>query len=185
MFPTPKATPTAQTAAASSIVIGSTQSDAMLQREYLFAELEKTKDRWDITPSRIRVKLRKQFKLDAPSSISDPQKFIDAIKKGNYKLDEKRIAKVKSRAEVFDDDDYTAEEISELQLDPFHYYTATEFIEFTDLPKADRKGYNAAIEAYEAAYQATKNIIMVKSPEDGLDALTALLNWTYKAPTKH
>lgn len=151
------------------------KSDDAISREYLINRLEKL-DYYNETKS---YELRKLFKLDAPRQPESAKQLIEMITKKQYKLDEKRLARldeyVSDAIENGDDD----ADINSWSNGPF------DGIIFTGFPKPDRKGYDAAMDEYVKAKTATKDIIMVSSPADGLKALQALIDWTPETKTVH
>lgn len=170
------------TAVSSAFTINAAEqpTEASIQRDYLLSRLEGLKSRFEDMSRKIRNDLRKQFNLDAKDLPSDPTEFVRLLKKGDITLDDKRIAKLKARAESLDEDEYGDDELDETGTpDIFRYHSLTSFLIWKDAPKADRKGYDAASAAYAADFQRTKDIIMT-SPADGLDAIYALENWTLK-----
>lgn len=97
-----------------------------------------------------RLELRKQFNID-DNSIKNANDLIDAIKNGQYILDDKEVAR---------------------------NWGATHGISFRDPTKpADRVGYDLAKLNLKDALQNTKNAIVVLSPEAGLEALNAFKAW--------
>lgn len=150
-------------------------SDTSKMRDYLMSRLTDIIGRYDWRRP-IHGKLRKQFNLDAPVIPLTSQEIIDAFKNGKVSIDQKKVDKqtayfkAKKLEQDFDDfdDDFDYDGISN------RYYGVT----FTDLPVADRKGYDEAGKAYEQAILSAKDDIAVLDPKDGLAALKALENWT-------
>lgn len=97
--------------------------------------------------------------------------LIDAIKNDKFSLDDKAVKRLKRLQDDLGEDD-------EDFLEEYGCYGPFYGIVFNDLPKSDRKGYDAAVKELEALTKATKDTIMVKSPADGLAALQALEAWT-------
>jgi len=146
------------------------KSDTQTQREYLLSRLDGLKSRYDSVPPKLCVTLRELFNLDAPGFPRKPQDLIDAITKGKFTLDQKRIDKINARQEEYDED--------ESGYDAWDDEFVLGFFKFTDLPKADRKGFDAAIASWESAAQATRDTIMTGDAAAGLAALQALEAWT-------
>lgn len=157
------------------------KSEAATQREYLLGRLEGLKHRYDEVPHKLRADFRKAFNLDAKDLPTDPEEFMKLLKKGDISLDQKRIDKLKARAETYEDDCYCEDMLDdEGKPDIYRYYSLTSFLVWKDAPKADPKGYTAAIEAWQKDFQATRDIIMVSSAADGLEALQKMEAWTLK-----
>lgn len=157
------------TTSAALTVIGSA-SDESKQRDYLLEDLDRLiKYNWNDPKL---PELRKLFNIDAPTIPRSSQELLDAFKNGKFTVDQK---KVDANAKYFESTDIDSDEDD----DDYSGYSGERFygITFTDLPVADRKGYHAAVEAYEKAKKDTKRKIIVASPAEGLDALIALENW--------
>lgn len=165
---------TTSTAAATII---NAQSDESKQREYLLEELSNLLRYSYRDP--IYKMLREMFNLDAPLYPKTSQELIDAFKNGKFTVDQKMVDKNTKhfdnlkRDHEDDEDDYYG------QAERFYGIT------FTDLPVADRAGYEAAEKAYEKAQKDTKRKIIVGSPAEGLEALLALESWKPETVTLH
>lgn len=157
-------------------IVSAIKSDEAIQRDYLLDELRKLTDyTWKDTKFEV---LRELFNMDAPIYPRTSQELIDAFTNGKVTIDQTKVdANTKFFAGVSDDGYYDDEGCGKSS----RFYGIT----FTDLPVADRKGYEAATAAYAKAQQDTKRTIIVSSPADGLAALVALEAWmpTQNAPT--
>ena len=163
------------TTAATNVQINATapKTDLQIQREHLLSRLENLKPRWNDLPDTLREKLRKMFNLNAPTIPAKPQELIDAIKAGKFTLNQKKIDTVAAKQAEY-------EERAGEDADPNYCwddYGTLDFITFTDLPKADRNGYEAAVMAYLDASEKTRDTIIVSDPATGLKALYDLENW--------
>lgn len=132
-----------------------------VSRDYLLSRLSNY-DSWHSPKLR---ELNELFKLNEEGLPKTYQQLIDAIKGDKFTLDAKKIKRLEARAE---DDDMDLEDYG---YGPFYA------VIFTDLPKADRKGYELAITEFNKLIRATKDIIMTSTPADGLKALQALEAW--------
>lgn len=153
---------------ASATVINA-QSDEGKQRDYLLSELaQKVNYSWKDPQYK---KLKVKFNLDASKYPLSSQALIDTFKNGRFTVDQTKVdanTKFFADTEDRDPDDYCDDYVASV------FYGIT----FTDLPVADRKGYDAAVTSYEKAKSDTKRAIIVKSPADGLQALIDLETWT-------
>lgn len=162
------------TTAAVSLSVETTKSESQTQREYILSRLEGLKSRWDVFPDELRQKMRKLFNLDARTYPAKPQDLVAAITAGKFTLDQKKIDKVNAMQA-----EYEASHSED--VDPDYYwddYSTLGFITFTDLPKADRKGYDAAMTAYTDDWQKVKDLTMTGNIADAMAAVQALENWT-------
>lgn len=149
-------------------VVTASPSDEALQRQYLLSQLQDyTRNSWRDNSK--YSELRKMFFLDTPRHPENASDLLDAIKNGKYTVDEKKLAARKKydetaeREECYDDSD--------------EFYSVWFGVTFTDFPKADRKGYDAAVKDYEKVSKDTERKIIVGTPAEGLDALLALEAW--------
>lgn len=157
------------------------KSEAATQREYLLGRLEGLKSRYDEVPRKLRADLHKAFNLDAKDLPTDPEEFMKLLKKGDISLDQKRIDKLKARAETYEDDcDFDDMLDDEGKPNIYRYHSLTSFLVWKDAPKADLKGLAAAIDAWQKDFQTTRDTIMVSSAADGLEALQKMEAWTLK-----
>lgn len=155
------------TPTASASVINS-KSDEAYQREYLLTEFAGTERTW--TDPKL-VELSKLFNIGAPTIPMTPKALLEAFQNGKFTVDEKKVARAeKARNGGLDDDDY--DDFSDQD-----YYSLFYGITFTDLPKEDRKGHDAAVKEYAKLKENTKRKIIVGTPAEGLDALLALEAW--------
>lgn len=149
----------------------SEKSDAMIQRDFLMSEFAEKFNSW--RRSDIADKLRDQFNLNAPTRPQNWADLLAAIAGGKFTFDQKKFdLRVSS---LMDDSDISLADATKEISDDYGMFG---FVTFTDLPKADRKGYDAAMLAFEAAKTQTKQDIMILDPKDGLAALRALEAWT-------
>lgn len=141
---------------------GMAKSDEMTQREYLLFELSSmTRYEWqDDTVKR----LGEMFNLDVPTAPKTSKELLAAITANRYTVDQKKVDRQAAFYAAEEDDDLWEEDIRN------RYFGIT----FTDLPVADRKGYEAAMVEYRKAVKATQRKIQIGSPADGLAALIAL-----------
>lgn len=110
------------------------------------------------------------FNLNEDGRPKTYLQLIDAIKNDKFSLDDKAVKRLKRLQDNLDAEDEDFDE--EYGYGPFFGLI------FTDFPKSDRKGYDAAVKEFEALMKATKDTIMVKSPAEGLTALQVLEAWT-------
>lgn len=162
-----------ETASISSATVINAVSDESKQRDFLLSELnEKVQYSWR---DEVYSKLKKMFNIGAPIVPQTSQELIDAFKNGKVTIDQKKVDRnakywaSRMKDEYFDDDDSDF-----CEGDVYERFFG---VTFTDLPVEDRKGYDAAVEAYDKAKTATKRKIMIGTPAEGLDALIALENW--------
>ncbi len=144
--------------ASAAIVNPQTETDK--QRDYLLSRLD------DVFHDRnTTFDLRKMFHLDVDNRPKDGKELIERIKKGDFTIDEKQFKNREDfiNGEEIDDDDWFGK-------NPL-------FGIVWNGPKADSKGYHAALKEREEAYKAAKDTIWVKSPEDGLAAVEAFKDW--------
>jgi hypothetical protein len=104
---------------------------------------------------------------DKPNQPASFDALVKAITSNAYTVDQKRIDEIKQEY----GENYTR-------------YTNILFgVKWNDYTGFDHKGYDAAIKAISAEYQKARDIISVKDPIAGLDALNAFEAWNYTAPT--
>lgn len=166
--------PMATTMTATSLNIAIPKSDEMAQRDYLISEFSKEFEGWR---DPMQTKLSKMFNLNAPKTPATAEDLVAAIKGGKFTIDPKLDEKRRKRyEEVIEEDDFegTYEEFL------IHWYGTSPFqgMTFTDLPKADRKGYDAAYKQWEDAKRDARTKLMILPPTEGLDLLLSLRNWT-------
>lgn len=149
------------------------KSDVQSQRDMILATL---KDEFGTWRDQKIHELRKMFNIDAPERPRTFAEMVEAIKGGKYTIDQKKIdQRIDYLAEDYghdiDDPDFDRVQFADNHLPMYFGVT------FTDLPQPDRKGFDAALKAWERAKQETKEDIMVLDPADGLKALRALRDW--------
>lgn len=154
------------TETSATVSVAAAVSDESKQRDYLLSELDEAV-RYSWKDSKY-AELRKQFNIGTPTVPETPQALLDAFSTGAFTVDQKKV----DRATKYAKDGLEDEDDSEYPGSRFYGIT------FTGLPVADRKGYDAAVAAYEKAKKDTKRAIIVGSPADGLTALLALEAWT-------
>lgn len=121
--------------------------------------------------------LRTQFNLDTPNRPATYKELIDAIKNGEYTLNEKLTNRV-DEEEAEDVDGY------EIIYDRDYFdYDALTGINFTNFPPADRRAWAMARDAKAEVYVATKDAIRILPVADGLKAVQGFDKWTYTAPS--
>lgn len=153
------------------VTINATQpSDAMLQRDFLLKEFTEKYSSWRRNEQ--ESDLAEMFNLNAPTKPSSWAELTAAIAGGKFKFDQAKFDR--KVAEWMSDEDMTLEEATKIVAEGFGMFG---FVTFTDLPKADRKGYDAALLEFRLAKEATKQDIMILDPKDGLLALRALDAW--------
>lgn len=146
------------------------KSDESTQRDFLLEEFSRATESWrDTKPCEIG----KLFNLGASLFPDSSQELIDAFANSKFTVDTAKVAL-----------NTAANTGSEGYYDANGDYTGRQFygITFTDLPVADRSGYDAAIEAYKKQKVDTKRKIIVGTPADGLAALEALEAWMPTTP---
>lgn len=149
---------------ASASVINA-KSDEAFQREYLLTELSVYDRNWADPKFK---ELQKLFNIGTSNQPNGAEELIEKITKGQYKLDEKKMARLK--AAKANDSDYDDDCDCEYIGDVFYGI-------IWDGVQPDRKGYDAAIKEYDKAKADTKRKIIVSSPADGLQALLDLEAW--------
>lgn len=132
------------------------QSDTAKKIEYLLGRVN------DVYESFRYKVLSKMFNMDEFGKPKTHEQLIEAIKNGDFEIDEKKAAKEKEYVEKYGYAGY----------DP--YYA----IKFTKLPTPDRDGFEAAKAELKKARQQVRDIIAVKSADEGLEALQAFEAWT-------
>lgn len=117
---------------------------------------------------------RDMFHMNGPSQPRYYKELIDAIKNGDYEIDEKQAKYADEAWEDFQDND-----------DGYFDYNAFYGINFTKFPKADYKGRDAAYKELRAEFQRVKDIIAIMPAEEALSAVQAFEKWQpSNAPTK-
>lgn len=156
-------------------------SDASKARDFLMSEFrDMTRYSWN--EPRIAT-MRKLYNIDAPTIPQTSQEIIDAFKNGDVVIDQAKVdkqTKYFANREEFDDDEM-------FDLDDNHISSRYYGVTFTKLPKPDRKGYDAAVLAFEKMKTDTKRKLAILDPEAGLDVLTAFEAWqpTLETATAH
>lgn len=143
------------------------KSDDATSRDYLLSRLA-IYDGWHDPKA---SKISDFFNLGEDGRPKSYLQLIDAIKNDKFSLDPKAVARLKRIQ------DEAAEDGEDFDVEDYGYGPFYGIV-FTDFPKADRKGYEAAMEEYGALKQTTRDTIMVKSPAEGLTALQTLEAWT-------
>jgi len=153
-----------------TVILNAPPSDESSQRQFLLNELcEMTRYEWQDKKVAALVKL---YNLNAPKYPKTTQELIDAFKNGKVAIDEKKVA---LNAAYLNDD---ADEVSDRYDDDDNYVGERYYgITFTDLPVADRKGYEKALGEYRKLVVDTKRKLAILSPAAGLDALIAFEAW--------
>lgn len=163
---------TSTTISSADISISAPPSDISKMRDYLISRLSEQTGRYEWNDPKYS-EFAEKFNLNAPKRPATSQGIIDAFKNGKVTIDQ---AKVDKQTKYFAARDGDFEDYED---DYDNGITSQYFgITFTDLPVADRKGYDAAVVAYNKAKQDTKDTIMIADPVDGLAALKALQEWT-------
>jgi hypothetical protein len=145
------------------------KSDVQSQRDMI---LQTLKDEFGSWRDPKISELRNMFNLNAPERPKTFAAMVEAIKAGRYTVDQKKIDKhIQDLSEEYGYD-VDAEDFDMDDHIPFWYG-----VTFTDLPKADQKGFDAAVKAWERAKKEAQEDIMVLEPAQGLAALRALRDW--------
>lgn len=147
--------------------ITSSLSDEAIQRGYLLEHL-KEDNQYTWKEDTKYGELRELFFINVSQVPKSGKELLDAIQHGKFTVDQKRLdaaAKHRQTGEI--DDEFYDDD----------YYSLYYGITFTDYPKPDRKGYDAAVKAYELAVKQTERKIIVGTPAEGLAALEALEAW--------
>lgn len=147
--------------------VTSEKSDSTISREWLLKRLSEYEG-WRNPKI---AELRKLFNMDAKYVPGTAKALIDAIKNDKFKMDQKKLDYLTDEMEQSNRFDTAEDYMEEYGYSPFYAMI------FTDLPKSDEKGYVTALDDFSKALKATKDTIMVKSPDDGLAALQALDAW--------
>lgn len=122
------------------------------QRRYLERRL------WDVMYT-IKTGLKKQFGLTDDEAPTTAEDFIARIKDGKYTVDAEKLKK-----------------------ETLGTYDLIRYIRWRDPSTVeDKDGYAAARDALDAEVTRVTDIIKIKTPAEGLDALQAFEGWTYKA----
>lgn len=151
------------TPTASATVINA-KSDEAYQREYLLDELARDHSWSDPKYGQ----LRKLFNIGTSNEPETAEELIEKITNKQFKLDEKKMARLKASKDR--DSDYDDDCDCE--------YTGGVFYGIIwDGIQPDRKGYDAAVNDYDKAKADTKRKIIVGSPAEGLQALLDLEAW--------
>lgn len=156
------------TETSATVSVAAAVSDESKQRDYLLSELDETV-RYSWNDPKYAA-LRKQFNIDTPKVPETSQEILDAFSTGAFTVDQKKVDSATKWAKRYESDDDFDDEY-EGQSSRFYGIT------FTGMPVADRKGYDAAVAAYDKAKKDTKRAIIVGSPADGLAALISLETW--------
>ena len=122
----------------------------------------------------IQRTFRGMFHLHGPSQPRYYKELLDAIKNGEYEIDEKEA---KCADEAW-------EEYKERNNKWFDY-NVFYGINFTKFPKPDYKGFDAAEKELDAEFQAVKDVIAIMPAEEALARIHAFEKWVpSNAPTK-
>lgn len=122
------------------------------QRKYLERRL------WDVMYT-IKVGLKKQFGLNDDEAPQTAEDFITRIKDGKYTVDADKMKK-----------------------EAWSTYDLVRYIRWRDPSVVeDMDGYKAARAALDAEVTRVTDIIKIKTPAEGLEALQAFEGWTYTA----
>lgn len=162
---------------ATATVIQAASTEVSDQRAYLLRRFEElTRYEWNDSKTQA---MSEMFNLGAPKFPKTSQELLDAFKNGKFTVDQKKVdANTAYYADHSEDEDFDDNCMSGSWAQFFG-------VTFTDLPVADRKGYDAAMAAYRKLKQDTKDAIMIGTPAEGLAALKAFELWmpTQTAPT--
>lgn len=130
------------------------------EKDYLLSRLD------SLTQTHTRS-LKEHFNLNDLYPRT-PFELMEFLKKGHYELSEKRIQRVRDNEYGYtkDEDLYWGEPLS--------------YLVFRDpKKKRDKEGFEKAEELLLKAKQSTKDLIIIKSPDEGLAALQAFENQTF------
>lgn len=118
--------------------------------------------------------LRPLFNMDGPSKPRYYKELIDAIKNGEYEIDEKQAKYADEAWEDFKDSNQK-----------WFDYNVFDGINFTKFPAADLTSYYAAEKELDAEFQAVKDVIAIMPAEEALARIQAFEKWVpSNAPTK-
>lgn len=122
----------------------------------------------------IEQKFRDMFHLYGPSQPRYYKELIDAIKNGDYEIDEKAA---KAADEAWEDFQNNRED--------WFDYSVFYGINFPKFPKPDWKGRDVALKELSAEFQRVKDIIAIMPAEEALKAVQEFEKWTpSNAPAK-
>lgn len=136
---------------------GNTPMNTNSERDYLASRLENAK---------YSKNFRSMFNLDAHQTPTNYKDLIAAIQGGKFTLDTKRTDRI----------DESVAEYAEAG-ETYHGYGPLYGIIFTDLPKADGKGFAAASSENNKQFQTARDIIMTQDATAGLKALQDYEAW--------
>lgn len=148
------------TAAPTAIASITAESDTQKKVDYL-------NDRARKVFSDIERTFRQMFHLNSSSQPRYYKELIDAIKNGEYTIDEKaaKDADEKWQDHVEYPDEY------------WHDYNAFYGIDFTKFPKPDYRGREKALEELRAEYQRVQDAIAIFPAEEALKAVQDFEKW--------
>ncbi len=140
------------------------------QRDYLLSQFRERFDGWRNDK---REELAKLFKIYGPTKPQSAADLVAAIKADKFTIDQKKIDVWLAKQQYYAEDEGDEFDAVKALQDNGTFFAMT----FTDFPEPDHKAFNAALTAWEKAKQATKDLIMVSTPIDGLAAMNALTAW--------
>lgn len=124
--------------------------------------------------NKIESSFSAMFHLYGPSQPRYYKELIDAIKNGDYEIDEKSAKRADAAWEERDDEE-----------DSYFDYGVFYGINFTKFPKADYDGRDAAYKELREEFQKVLDIIAIMPAEEALAAVQAFEKWApSNAPTK-
>lgn len=129
------------------------------ERDYLARRLETAK--WNKAYADV-------FNINAPLVPSTYKSLIDAIQNNKFTLDTKLTNRVDEVIAELDEDDRNTS---------YNGYGPLYGIVFTDLPKADVKGYEAANKENGRQFTMARDIVMTQDSTAGLKALQDYEAW--------
>lgn len=153
-------------AAPTAIASISVPSDEAKKIDYLM-------DRVNTIHRSIDHTFSEMFHLYGPSQPRYYKEMIDAIKNGDYEIDEKQAESADEAWKDFQDGE-----------ERWFDYNVFYGIKFTKFPEPDRKGFDIARTELKAETQRVKDIVAILPAEEALKAVQEFQNWKpSNAPT--
>lgn len=159
-------------APAASASAEAAKTDLQTQREYLLGRHREIDRSFDY--GHLYHKIRDAYNIDIDNAPKTAQELIDGIKAGTFTADATKLARqniaIASDSSYDDDDMYTP------TRDPL-------FAMNWGGLQPDRLGYDSARDLFRGQLKASKDSIMIGTPEAGLASLQALEAWTKPVTT--
>lgn len=145
----------------------SAQTDTQQQRGYLMDRLEKTSAYYGNKSESVKKAARELYNIDIDNTPKNLDDLIARLAAKDFTIDATKAAlQAKYDGDYTDDDDMYVPSTRD------YFYALT-----WNGPKADRVGYEAALDAFKTEITKAKDIIMIGDPAAGLTALQALEAW--------